>query len=181
MLSSFFKTEKYLIGLLAGLFLFSNCSQEIPIDIPFSLSEFEDQLLSHEGNQTDSSYLEGKYLGIYFSAYWCPPCQEFTPKLVEFRNKNVEDFEVVFVSSDFDQEEQFNYIKEAKMKWLTLPIDSNVSLSLSEKFQVASIPTLVVISPDGKAISKDGHDHILNAPANAIENWKALASANADD
>ncbi len=67
------------------------------------------------------------------------------------------------------------------MKWLTVPIDSNVSLSLSEKFQVASIPTLVVISPDGKAISKDGRDHILNTPANAIENWKALASANADD
>ena len=80
MFTSFFKTGKYLIGLLAGLFLFSNCSQEIPIDIPFSLSEFEDQLLTHEGNQTDSSDLEGKYLGIYWSNstctcwiwnYWC--------------------------------------------------------------------------------------------------------------
>lgn len=180
MLISLFKTKKNLIGLFVSLFLFSNCSQEIPIDIPFSLSEFDGELLNHVGEKINSSNLEGKFLGIYFSAYWCPPCQEFTPKLVEFRNKNVEDFEVVFVSSDYDQEEQFNYIKEAKMKWLTVPIDSNVSLSLSEKFQVASIPTLVVISPEGKAISKKGRDHVLNSPANAIENWKELASANAD-
>jgi len=181
MFTSFFKTKKYLIGLFFGLFLFSNCSQEIPIDIPFSLSEFDGELLNHVGEKINSSNLEGKFLGIYFSAYWCPPCQEFTPKLVEFRNKNVEDFEVVFVSSDYDQEEQFNYIKKARMTWLTVPIDSNVSLSLSEKFQVASIPTLVVISPEGKAISKKGRDHVSNSPSNAIENWKALASASADD
>ncbi len=44
--------------------------------------------------------LDGKIVGIYFSAQWCPPCRNFTPKLVSFRNANKDDFEVVFVSSD---------------------------------------------------------------------------------
>ena len=31
--------------------------------------------------------LEGKVIGIYFSAHWCPPCRGFTPKLVEWYGK----------------------------------------------------------------------------------------------
>ena len=27
------------------------------------------------------------FLGLYFSAHWCPPCKAFTPKLVETYNK----------------------------------------------------------------------------------------------
>ena len=134
-------------------FFFINCSEPENIDIHLSLSEFEDQLLTHEGNNTSTSELDGKYLGIYFPSYYCPPCRDFTPKLVEFREKHADEFEVVFVSSDFEEDDQFNYIKEANMKFLTLPIDSNVSFHLSEKLGVEGIPSLAIVSPTGKVLT----------------------------
>ena len=61
---------------------------------------------SKNGQQQLSELLSGadlKYVGIYFSAHWCPPCRNFTPVLAEFYNavnQNGKIFEVIFVSSD---------------------------------------------------------------------------------
>ncbi|MQL83243.1 hypothetical protein Taro_015732 [Colocasia esculenta] len=57
------------------------------------------------------SSLQGKTVGLYFSARWCSPCLKFTPKLISFYaninemmlSKEDEDLEVVFVSTDCDQ------------------------------------------------------------------------------
>ena len=38
-----------------------------------------------------SSVDENCVIGLYFSAHWCPPCRNFTPKLSKFyeeANKN---------------------------------------------------------------------------------------------
>ena len=51
-----------------------------------------------------------QYVGIYFSAHWCPPCRGFTPALVSFYNSLKRsraaaaepELEVVFVSGDRD-------------------------------------------------------------------------------
>lgn len=64
---------------------------------------------------------EGKTVGLYFSAHWCPPCRGFTPKLAEFYKKHhtEKNFEIVFVSSDKNDAEFQEYYKE--MPWLALP------------------------------------------------------------
>ena len=77
--------------------------------------------LDSEGKKVPSGSLTGKMVGFYFSAHWCPPCRGFTPSLVEFRDKNKKDFEVVFVSSDKSPDAQMKYMKEMNMKWFTLP------------------------------------------------------------
>ena len=65
---------------------------------------------------------EGKVLGLYFSAHWCPPCRGFTPKLAEFYNNfrasNGDKLEIVFVSSDRSEKDFKDYFKE--MPWLAL-------------------------------------------------------------
>ena len=61
-----------------------------------------------------------KYVAIYYSAHWCPPCRAFTPKLVEWYNgfkAKHENFELVFASSDKSEEAQIDYMKEASMPW----------------------------------------------------------------
>ena len=174
---------KHLICLLLpfGFALFSSCSQQTestinsPLPINFSLGEFGDELVDSQEKPVDVSTIEKKFLGIYFSAYWCPPCRAFTPKLIDFRNQNKENFEVVFVSSDGSKEEQFQYIKEAQMPWLTLPQDSTKTIELSEKFEVEGIPTLIIISPDGKTLTKNGRADVMQNPNSAISTWKKVS------
>lgn len=67
---------------------------------------------------------EGKVLGIYFSAHWCPPCRGFTPKLATWYenvtgNALKGKFEIVFLSSDRNEEAFDEYRKE--MPWMSLP------------------------------------------------------------
>ena len=61
-------------------------------------------------------------VALYFSAHWCPPCRQFTPRLKQayeqYRaatpNASVE---VVFVSSDRSMAEQLSYMREAHGQW----------------------------------------------------------------
>lgn len=69
---------------------------------------------------------EGKVLGIYFSAHWCPPCRAFTPQLAQWyknfkEGPNGDKFNIVFVSSDRDEKSFKEYFKE--MPWLALPYE----------------------------------------------------------
>jgi len=47
--------------------------------------------------------LEGKLVGLFFSAQWCPSCRQFTPLLKQFYEllkRDGEKFEIVFISRD---------------------------------------------------------------------------------
>ncbi len=58
-------------------------------------------LLSKDGQVSALDALRGKYVGVYFSASWCPPCQRFTPMLVEAYTSSLKakNLEIVFVSA----------------------------------------------------------------------------------
>ena len=83
----------------------------------------------YKGNEkvkTESFSGEGKVLGIYFSAHWCPPCRAFTPALAEWyktvkESDNGINFEILFVSSDRDQAAFDEYF--AEMPWKALPYE----------------------------------------------------------
>ncbi len=66
-----------------------------------------------------------RLIGLYFSAHWCGPCRAFTPKLVQFHQKCKEKnlpFEVVFISSDKNENEMKAYMREEKMpRWPLQP------------------------------------------------------------
>ena len=67
-----------------------------------NLKVFESgELLSKDGPVSARDALKGKYVGVYYSASWCPPCQRFTPKLVEAYSAVLKDknLEIVFVSA----------------------------------------------------------------------------------
>ncbi|KAL5712948.1 protein-disulfide reductase [Ranunculus cassubicifolius] len=122
-----------------------------------------DYLLSHTAvNQVTVGSLEGRTIGLYFSANWCVPCHNFTPKLKLIYHKIKEmlvhetdkDFEVVFVSSDREQEAYDSYFET--MPWLALPFEDPTVKTLTKYFDVQGIPSLVIIGPDGKTLSKQG-------------------------
>ncbi|KAI7997062.1 putative nucleoredoxin 1 [Camellia lanceoleosa] len=101
--------------------------------------------------------LKGKKVGLYFSASWCGPCQQFTPNLVEVYNEvsSKGDFEIVFVSADEDEEAFKGYF--SKMPWLAIPFsDSGTRDHLDELFKVMGIPYLVIIDESGKVSTNEG-------------------------
>ncbi|UJR18210.1 hypothetical protein I4U23_005111 [Adineta vaga] len=104
----------------------------------------------------DEKY-QGKIIGLYFSAHWCPPCRSFTPILTEFYNKYSEEkkFEIIFLSSDNDEESFNEYYKE--MPWLTLDFKEREKKDeLDQKFQIDGIPTLILL--DGNTANILCHD-----------------------
>ncbi|KAL0351718.1 UNVERIFIED_CONTAM: putative nucleoredoxin 2 [Sesamum calycinum] len=128
-----------------------------------------DFLIGHKiPKQVPVASLIGKTIGLYFSAEWCSPGVEFTPKLASiYRKINQEsslnghhqDFQIVFVSSDHDQTSFDSYFRT--MPWLALPYgDPNIK-TLTKYFDIRGIPSLVILGPDGKTVTKQGRN-LLN-------------------
>jgi len=124
---------------------------------------FGSDLLTKEGKKPTTDVLAGKTgVFVYFSAHWCPPCRGFTPKFAEFHTKFADDknFATIFVSSDKDQEAFDSYYGE--QPWFALPYeDRSRKDSLSKKFKVQGIPSLVLLDGDGKLITKDGRTKVM--------------------
>ncbi|CAN8241008.1 unnamed protein product [Cochlearia groenlandica] len=116
-------------------------------------------VLGKDGAKVLVSDLVGKNILIYFSAHWCPPCRAFTPKLVEIYKQIKErdaEFELIFISSDRDQESFDEYYSQ--MPWLALPFGDSRKTSLARTFKVGGIPLLAAIGPTGKTVTKEARD-----------------------
>jgi len=133
---------------------------------------FQGPLLDANGKEVSKDLLAGKTIGIYFSAHWCPPCRGFTPSLVKFRDSNKKDFEIVFVSSDRSPKAHMDYMKGSKMKWLTMPHGSDAAKAVKKKYEVRGIPSLVIVSPKGKTITKNGRGDVSSNPKGALKSWQ---------
>jgi len=113
-----------------------------------------------------------KALALYFSAHWCPPCRGFTPQLAEWYKKDLQakGLEVVFVSSDRDEGAFKEYF--AEQPWLALPFgERDTKATLSKKFKVNGIPSLVILDSDGKTITTDGRDAVAGDPTGTEFPW----------
>lgn len=83
---------------------------------------FGEELLTKTGLKKTADVVSGKKaVGVYFSAHWCPPCRGFTPKLAGWYDADLKgkDMEIVFVSSDKDEEAFSSYYGE--QPWVALP------------------------------------------------------------
>lgn len=105
-----------------------------------------------------SDHLAGTQMyAIYYSASWCGPCRRFTPDLVAAYAKIKAahpDFEIIFVSSDQNEDAMRHYMIDDRMPWPALryrDTQSNVALS---RYKASGIPNLVFIDGDGLILSK---------------------------
>ena len=132
-------------------------------------------LVNSAGEEIKLDALEGKIVALYFSAGWCPPCRAFTPSLVEFRNENSDEFEVVFVSSDRTEEAMKKYMTDYKMDFLAVKFDAPQRPALGRNFEVRGIPTLVVLDDKGNLITKNGRGDLSRDAASALKSWQSKA------
>jgi len=153
--------------------------------LPKSLSQiFTGNVVNGKGQHIDIESLKSNTaIGFYFSAHWCPPCKAFTPQLVKTYNTLKEagkKFEIIFASSDNDEESFKEYFNE--MPWLAFPYgdkeDKRIA-ELSEHYEIEGIPMFILIDPaTGTTINKSGRGAVGGDPLGAEFPWypKALNS-----
>ncbi len=92
----------------------------------------------------------------------CPPCRSFTPVLIQFYKEHSKEknFEIIFLSSDRDQESFNEYYND--MPWFTLDFkERKKEDELSKKFNVTGIPTFILLDGDsGEIICRDARNQI---------------------
>ena len=102
--------------------------------------------------------LEGiEVVGLYFGASWCGPCKETTPLLASAYKSlraHGKGLELVFVSQDESDAEYDEY--RATMPWPALPFGGHLRVALTQRYQVTSLPTLLLLDARGALISTDG-------------------------
>ena len=92
-----------------------------------------------------------KYYVFYYTASWCPPCQAFTPSLVEWYNDNKNDnFELILITSDQDEDSMEGYAKSKKMPWPQLKLKDASKFKSKFNHGVSGIPSLIVCDLEGK-------------------------------
>ena len=134
-----------------------------------------DSLLSDKGkgNVETSSLDQVPVVALYFSAHWCPPCKMFTPKLRQFYNEvnsTSKRLEIIWVSADEDEQEFNEYFEE--MPWLSIPFEPTVLREdVSEKFDIPSIPQLVILNKDGTVKSSTGKTEVEQKGVSAFDSW----------
>jgi len=78
------------------------------------------------------------------------------------------------VSSDQTEEAMFDYMKESHGEWFALPFEDKIATELSNKYDIAGIPSLVVVKKDGTVVTLEGDDDVAGkTPAEAVKDWKA--------
>ena len=125
--------------------------------------------VDNKGGQVSIGDLDGKVLGIYFSAHWCGPCRAFTPQLVAVYNTLKaagKPFEIIFASSDRDEDAYKEYF--GTMPWLSLAATvaegKDRKGDLSAHFEVGGIPTLVILDENRKIITADARGAVISDP-----------------
>lgn len=143
---------------------------------PLPISELVgSSFVNNKGETFGKDALEGKYLGIYFSAHWCPPCRKFTPvlaKMHETLKAAGKPFEIIFASSD-KSADQFNEYM-AEMPWLALPYaDRAKKEGLSKKFDVSGIPHFVILddTPERNIVNSNARNAVMADSEGAKFPW----------
>jgi len=113
---------------------------------------------------------------LYFSAHWCGPCRNFTPRLVEFYkevNAGQVRMEVVFVSSDRDEAGFSGYFEE--MPWVAVPYNSaQLRTQIGAGYGVQGIPKLLLVKKDGSVASEGCRSDVERLGPQSLERWRSL-------
>lgn len=120
---------------------------------------------------------------LYFSAHWCPPCREFTPRLKQFyENLPRGSVKTVFVSWDKSNEEFTSYFYKEHGDYLAVNFSSNRQ-ELGQKYGIEGIPALLLIDnkTGDSCLSQDLlRSQISSPPTNHIDvllGWERASAA----
>jgi nucleoredoxin len=104
-----------------------------------------------------SDALPPDYLVLYFSAYWCGFCRQFTPQLLEFYNAHSAQLprvEVVLVSADRTEQDLSLYAQAYRLSFPVLALQEALRPDHPLRAYAGDgIPCLVVLDRQGRIVA----------------------------
>ena len=98
------------------------------------------------------SELQGKPVLLDFTASWCPSCQSQGP-IVNGIAQRFQDKGLVVVGVDTSEEDRPFAERWVKKKGFAFPVVFDEQNAVAHEYGVTALPTLVVISKDGKIVA----------------------------
>jgi peroxiredoxin len=110
-----------------------------------------------DGKERKLSDLQGKVVLVDFWASWCRPCRMENPNVVRLYQKfHDKGFEVFSVSLDKDYDSWVRAIKDDGLVWENHVSDLKYwSSAAGRLYGIASIPSTVLVGPDGKILARN--------------------------
>ncbi len=120
------------------------------------------------------------YFLIYFGAHWCPNCKKVTPRLTEFyrEQRSVHrNFEVVFVSSDKDEQAMLEFMGGYKMPWPAVKFSEKKNIECITKLAGRGYPCLALVDAGGKLLAHsygENRKGLYTDPSKTLEEFKEI-------
>ncbi|MDR7131388.1 thiol-disulfide isomerase/thioredoxin [Algoriphagus sp. 4150] len=122
---------------------------EIP-DLTDRQFDYHGKFLTFDGQQIELESYRGKTLFINLWASWCGPCRAEMPHISELY-KSVQhepDLEFLLIGIDNDFKKSQGFIEGKNWAFPT----AHASFGLNQSLQSESIPTTLVVNPEGKIV-----------------------------
>ncbi|QDV91387.1 Thiol-disulfide oxidoreductase ResA [Phycisphaerae bacterium RAS2] len=106
----------------------------------------------------NSEHLKGRLVLLEFWATWCGPCRESIPHLVELKKKYESKGMLLVALSDEPKSKVGPFVEKYKMPYVV----GGGAKSTLQKYGINSLPTAILIGPDGKVLWT-GHPAVVDS------------------
>ncbi len=110
-----------------------------------------------DGETLDAGTVAERYIFLDFWATWCPPCRAEIPhvKAVAAKLGKRDDFLIIGISLDRDEETLRQFVKDNEMTWPQLFGKAGRTEEIARAFGVQAIPTTLLISPERRVLARN--------------------------
>ena len=106
-----------------------------------------------DGETIDLKDLRGKYVIIDFWGTWCGACMQGMPAMREFRDKHIDQLEILGIANDRNRENWMKVIESSNLNWHHI-FNGVGEKNFVEVFNVQGFPTKLLISPEGIILNR---------------------------